>query len=161
MYSLRKAVPSDTDAMAYVHATSWQETYTGLLEDHIISKFNIENRKGMWAAFLQKNIDSQRAYVAVHSDKVVGIASWNETTDHVELLTLYVLSEFQRQGIGSSLFKQVEKDADEKGKRLITWVLKENKAAFFYKKMGLKLIKSEEKTLGNTSIQELMFATRL
>jgi GNAT superfamily N-acetyltransferase len=160
MYSLRKAMPSDADAMAYVHATSWEETYTGLLDDQVISKFNVENRKKMWKALLQKEVDSQRAYVAVNSDRVVGIASWNETSDTLELVTLYVLSEFQGQGIGRGLFKQVEKDATEKGKPLITWVLKENKSAFFYEKMGLKLVKSEEKKLGNTQVQELMFSNQ-
>lgn len=160
MSSLRKAELSDADAMAYVHATSWQETYTGLLDDHVISKFNVDNRKKMWTAFLQKDVDSQRAYVAVNSGKIVGIASWNETANHVELLTLYVLSEFQSQGIGKSLFKQVEKDAAQKGKQLITWVLKENKATFFYEKMDLKFVKSEEKNLGTTSIQEFMYSNR-
>lgn len=160
MYSLRRAVVSDADSMAYVHATSWQETYTGLLEDHIINKFNVENRKRMWITFLQKDTDSQRAYVVVNSSKIVAIASWNETVNQIELLTLYVLSEFQCQGIGESLFKQVEKDATEKGKKLITWVLNKNRAKFFYEKMGLKFIKSEEKSLGNTSVEELMFSNQ-
>ena len=147
--------------MAYVHAASWQETYKGLLDDHIISKFNVDNRKKMWTAFLQKDLDSQRAYIAVNSGKIVGIASWNETADHVELLTLYVLSKFHNQGIGTSLFKQVEKDARKKGKQLITWVLKENKATFFYEKMGLKFVKSEEKNLGTSSVQEFMYSNKL
>lgn len=155
---IRRAELSDADAMAYVHATSWQETYKGLLDDHVISKFNVDNRKKMWAAFLQKDIDTQRAYVAVNSGKVVGIASWHETADHVELLTLYVLSDFHNQDIGKSLFKQVEKDAAQKGKQLITWVLKENKATSFYEKMGLKFVKSEEKNLGASSVQEFMYS---
>lgn len=160
MYSLRRAELSDADAMAYVHATSWQETYKGLLDDHVISKFNVDNRKKMWTAFLQKDIDTQRAYVAVNSGKLVGIASWHETADHVELLTLYVLSEFHNQGIGKALFKQVEKDAQQKGKQLITWVLRENKATFFYEKMGLKFVKSEEKNLGTSSVHEFMYSNQ-
>lgn len=73
-------------------------------------------------------------------------------------MTLYVLAEFQSRGIGRALFKQVEADANEKGKRLRTWVLKGNKAAAFYEKMGLKLCRSEEKTLGDSLVQELMFS---
>ncbi|MFZ0565018.1 MAG: GNAT family N-acetyltransferase [Chlamydiales bacterium] len=134
MYSLRRAELSDVDEMANVHVSSWHETYTGLLEDCVIRKFNVDNRKKMWAAFLQKDIDTQRAYIAVKSGKIVGIASWHETTDHVELLTLYILSEFHHQGIGKALFKQVEKDAAQRDKQLITWVLKENQATFFMKK---------------------------
>ena len=78
MHYLRTAVSSDVDAMAYVHATSWKETYTGLLDEQILSKFNVENRKKMWTNFLQKNIDSQRAYVAISSDRVVGIVSTSQ-----------------------------------------------------------------------------------
>jgi ribosomal protein S18 acetylase RimI-like enzyme len=157
MYSLRRAEQSDADAMAYVHATSWKETYTALLDDHIISKFNVENRKKMWTTFLQNESSTKRAYVVVNSGKIVGIASWHETADHVELLTLYVLAEYQGLGIGKSLFKQAEQDAFAKGKRLITWVLKENPATFFYEKMGLMLIKSEDKKLGDTTVLEVMF----
>jgi GNAT superfamily N-acetyltransferase len=160
MYSLRKAKRSDVDGMAYVHAISWQETYSGFLDDQIISKFNLENRKKMWSGFLEKKTAAHEAYVADHSDRIVGIASWHETPDHIELLALYVLAEFQHNGIGRALFKQVEKNATEKDKPLITWVLKGNKAASFYEKMGLKFIKSEEKYLGGTLVHELMFSNQ-
>lgn len=160
MYSLRRAELSDADAMAYVHATSWQETYKGLLDDHVINKFNVDNRKKMWFAFLQKNVPSQGAYVAVNFGKMVGVASWYETDDHVELLTLYVLSDFQSQGVAKSLFKLVEKVATERGKQLITWVLKENKATFFYEKMDLKFVKCENKNLGTSVVQEFMYSNQ-
>ena len=97
--SLRLATQEDTDAMAHVHATSWQETYRGLLEDSVINNFNVENRKKMWAKFLNSNAESQKAYVAVVADQVVGIASWVENGEHVELLTLYVLKEFHQNGL--------------------------------------------------------------
>jgi GNAT superfamily N-acetyltransferase len=157
---LRRAELSDADAMAYVHAVSWQETYKGILEDEVIRTFNVDNRKKMWTAFLEKDMDTQRAYVAVNSGKIIGIASWHETAEHVELLTLYVLSEFHNQCIGKSLFRQVEEDAAQKGKQLITWVLRENKATFFYEKMGLKFVKSEEKNLGTSSVQEFMYSNQ-
>lgn len=159
MHYLRTATFSDVEAMAYVHATSWKETYTGLLDDQILNKFNIKNRKKMWTTFLQKNIDSQDAYVAISSDRVVGIASWHEKETNVELLTLYVLLEFQSQGIGLDLFKHVENDAKAKGKKLITWVLENNKAKNFYKKMGMRLVKNEEKNLGGTIVAETLLTS--
>jgi len=157
VYSFKRAELSDVDAMAYVHVTSWQQTYKGLLDDHVIDKFDLENRKKMWINFLQKDCTSI-AYVARASEKTVAIASSHETADYVELLTLYVLSEFQLKGIGKSLFQQVENDAAEKGKRLIAWVLKGNKATSFYEKMGLKPIKCEEKNLGSSKVEEVMFS---
>jgi GNAT superfamily N-acetyltransferase len=160
VYSLRKAKRSDANSMAFVHATSWQETYASLLDDQIISKFNLENRKKMWRGFLEKETAAQEAYVADHSDRIVGIASWHETSDHIELLALYVLAQFQCNGIGKALFKQVEKHAAAKDKPLITWVLKGNRAASFYEKMGLKFIKTEEKSLGTTLVHELMFSSQ-
>ncbi len=145
IYSFRKAKQSDVDGIAYVHATSWHETYSGLLDDRVINKFNLENRKKMWKAFLQKETITQEAYVAECSDRIVGIASWQEMPDCIELLALYVLAECQCQGIGQTLFKQIKKLAEEKDKPLITRVLKGNRATSFYEKMGLIFIKSEEK----------------
>ena len=160
MYSLRKALLSDVDSMAHVHVTCWQETYTDLLDSSVINKFNMESRKKMWSLFLQKEIDSQRAYVAVYKDTVVGIASWMESPDQVEFLTLYVLSKFQHQGIGRDLFRQVENDANEKKKSLIVWVLEGNSSIFFYKKMGLKLETEELKKLGDVFVKEVMLSNR-
>jgi len=148
VYSFRNAILSDVDSIAYVHVTSWQETYTGLLDDSVIGNFDIENRKKMWSSFLQKEMSSQRVYVAVHSDKIVGIASWSVTSDHVELVTLYVLSEFQHQGIGTGLFRQVENNATEREKPLIVWVLEGNNSVVFYEKMGLQLKQRELKKIG-------------
>lgn len=144
--------------MAYVHATSWQETYVDVLEDHIIRKFDFENRKKMWSEFFEKDTPLQGAYIVSDGDKLITIASWREIFNRIELLTLYVLKDFQRQSIGKALFKQVEKQAFEKDKPLITWVIKGNKARIFYEKMGMKFIKEEKKKLGELSICELMFS---
>lgn len=160
MYSLRNAMLSDAEAMARVHVVSWRETYQGLLDNLVIDKFDVENRKKMWIAFLKDETNSQRAYVAVHSDKIVGIASWRETTDHVELLTLYVLSKLQRQGIGMNLFRRVENDANEKKKSLVVWVLDGNSSSIFYEKMGLKFERSEKKELRSTFVLERMYSNR-
>ncbi len=156
--SLRVATQEDVDAMAYVHATSWQETYRNLLEDSVISSFNVDHRKKMWAKFLNGSTNSQRAYVAIVADRIVGIASWVEKDEQVELLTLYILKEFQQNGLGTSLFRQVEHDVLVKEKPLITWVLSSNKATAFYEKMGLKPVKTEEKKLSNSIVQEVMFS---
>jgi len=74
VYSFRRAELSDVDAMAYVHVTSWKETYKGLLDNNVIDKFDLENRKKMWAGFLQKDCTSI-AYVARASEKIEAIAS--------------------------------------------------------------------------------------
>lgn len=157
MYSLRKAAPADSEAMAFVHVSSWRETYKDLLDESLINNFSEENRKKMWDSFLANNSEAQRAYVVLYDGKIVGLSSWRESTDHVELLTLYVLKEFHGKGLGKALFKKVEEDVAKKRKKLSTWVLKENNAKSFYKKMGLKFVKNQEKKLGCSFVNELLF----
>ncbi|MDB2613906.1 GNAT family N-acetyltransferase, partial [Chlamydiales bacterium] len=146
--------------MAYVHATSWQETYAGLLDKSVIEDFNELKRRNMWSSFLKNESNLQKAYVALMSDKIIGIASWRESNDQFELLTLYVLKEFQGLGIGKKLFKQIEKDTTKKGKHLMVWVLENNKSTAFYEKMGLLLNKVEKKNLGGSIVLESMFRSR-
>ena len=57
-----------------------------------------------------KRIEEQQFYVAIVKDKIVGFASI-DTNSYLDLL--YIHKDFQRQGIGEALLKEIEKAAKE------------------------------------------------
>jgi N-acetylglutamate synthase-like GNAT family acetyltransferase len=158
MFTIREAMFEDSNAIAHVHVDSWREAYKGLLDVSTISQFGVDNRWKMWEKFLQDRTEKKKAYIAVHSGKIVGITSWHETADQVEILTLYVLSDFQKKGVGTVLFKLAENQATLKGKKLVAWVLKGNSSTLFYEKMGCKVESVENRNLGNKIVEELLFS---
>jgi ribosomal protein S18 acetylase RimI-like enzyme len=156
---VREACVEDIEPLAFVHSTSWKETYAGLLEDRVINTFNFKNRKKMWTNFFAESLCNQKAYVALYNDKVVGLASWRQHEGAMELTTLYVLSCAQKKGFGRILLEKVMQDSFTRNKDLFLWVLDGTPSCTFYEKMGLVTTRKEKKDLAGTLVTECFYST--
>ncbi|MCR4274859.1 MAG: GNAT family N-acetyltransferase [Candidatus Campbellbacteria bacterium] len=67
-----------------------------------------------------------------------GYFSMHETDDAIQLHELVLLPEFQGQGIGSEILKESLEQVRAKHKPVRLQVLKKNKAANLYRRMGFK-----------------------
>jgi GNAT superfamily N-acetyltransferase len=117
----------------------WATTYRGFYPDSMIDEFDY-----VW--HLDKELQrirhpENRVYRIVKDDRNIGYLSMRKT-DVMMLQSLYVLEEYQHQGIGRTAFEFVkqycrENDADS----FICHCLPENwNARKFYEKMGGKVI---------------------
>lgn len=134
--TIRPARPEDAEGIAFVHATSWRETYGRFVEDPETSPwFAVEPRIGMWRSNLAEEVFSTR--VAVAGDRIVGFAAVQQTTDAdavrpEELTMLYVLAAAHGTGAGQGLLDAVlgERPAS-------LWVAADNpRARAFYRRNG-------------------------
>ncbi|MDE6150139.1 MAG: GNAT family N-acetyltransferase [Ruminococcus sp.] len=118
--------------------TAWEETYRGLMPDSILDKRSLEE------CIQRAKITPNNKLVALSGGKVVGVLGFlpqarNFVTDNDsgEIVALYVLKDYQKQGIGKALVKKSLEYIERPNVTL--FVLKGNDNAIkFYKKMGFE-----------------------
>jgi ribosomal protein S18 acetylase RimI-like enzyme len=129
---IRKATIEDAEGKGYVH---WIETYTGLFPDEVMERLSLE-----------KSIDNARkypenTYVAIVDDKIIGFSCYLESRDEDledtgEIMAIYILKEYQGNGVGKKLMEVCYKELSQYSK-LSLWVLGDNKKSVgFYEKEG-------------------------
>ncbi len=132
---IRKAGISDAEEKGFVHYHSWNETYTGLIDQSFLDSRSLE-----------KCIESARNhpennYVAVVDDHIVGFSCYlkardEDLKDAGEIMAIYILKDYYGLGIGKKLMAVCYKELSQYNK-IILWVLKTNKNAIdFYEHIG-------------------------
>ncbi|HEY6621788.1 MAG TPA: GNAT family N-acetyltransferase [Steroidobacteraceae bacterium] len=137
---IRAAIPGDAHRLAKMHVTSWHESYTGILPDKILASLSTEARAASWARILQEppSVRSTAVYLAEHDGAICGFGSCGaqraENLEDLgydgEISAIYVLREFQKQGIGTRLFRHMSLDLIRRGfNGAALWVLRDNLGA--------------------------------
>jgi ribosomal protein S18 acetylase RimI-like enzyme len=137
--TVRPARVEDVAAMARVLVRSWQETYRGLMPDHVLDDPGfVEARERFWtAALVDERYLANRVAVAERDGVVIGVAMagpperpepWSQ-----HLYVLYVLADAHGSGAGAALLDAVV-DPNESA---ALWVADPNpRAQAFYRKHG-------------------------
>lgn len=137
-YIIRKASIEDAEGKGYVHYQSWIETYTGLFPKKVMEKLSLERSVTIAREHPEKT------FVAIKQDQIVGFASYLESRDEDlqnsgEIMAIYVLKEFQGQGIGTALLEACYKEL-MMFSSISLWVLKSNNHAIdFYQSKGFQM----------------------
>lgn len=137
-FRIRRADPSDARACAYVHHTSWVETYSALLPSSHWTTDTLERRTVSW----ERSLDSGKVVTVAESGvRIIGIAITNtarvrgghEPVRESELSCLYLLSEHHGSGAGRALLDAVLPP----GASAQLWVAEGNSRAWrFYQRNG-------------------------
>lgn len=152
---------ADAKGIAKVHVNSWRTTYTGIVPDDYLDQLSYQGWQQLWSDILSKG----KVFVA-ENDKgeIVGFSSGGiersgkyEDFDG-ELYAIYLLKEYQGQGIGTQLFKAVVDDLKKDQYRSMTvLVVEENDSRFFYEALGGKKIDRIEIEIGGKKLYELVY----
>lgn len=164
---IRQAVQQDAKGIAKVHIDSWKTTYEGIVPDEILDGLCYEHREKLWESYFTKENELNWLYIMENKAKeIVGfINGGRERSKNYhfdgEIYCLYLLKEFQRQGIGSKLMKTLIRNFLSVGwESAIVWVLTDNPSRKFYESYHPKLVdtqyidrlKAEEIALGWTDL---------
>ncbi|MEO1392363.1 MAG: N-acetyltransferase [Cyanobacteria bacterium J06634_5] len=142
----RSATEQDIEAIAKLHALSWQLSYSGMLSDTYLENDVYPERLDVWTQRLAHSNQDQFVMVAAQNKAVLGFvcvfgclldstnAQWGPLVDN-----LHVHPEARGQGIGKSLMQQaaawVVNSYDYQ--RMHLFVFTANEAACkFYEKLG-------------------------
>ena len=101
---IRQASPQDAQGLAEVHALSWQAAYAGLIDPQFLKTRTLQRSLETF-----KRNGCAEIWLAEQADKIVGFCRIGREEDNGELLgeivALYLLPQFQRQGIGKRLMQ--------------------------------------------------------
>jgi ribosomal protein S18 acetylase RimI-like enzyme len=142
MILIREGTEKDAEGLARVHVESWKSTYRGLVPDDYLGSLDPEARARDFRAWFQDPADRFLLAAANLGEQLVGFASGGkERGDHEpgtgELYAIYLLQEYQRQGIGQKLFSACADRLGRMGyKRLVLYCLAENLHQRFYSALG-------------------------
>jgi GNAT superfamily N-acetyltransferase len=140
--TIRPATVDDAGAIAHVHVEAWRAAYREIVPAAYLDSLSKNERKDRWVTILGNLSSPGFTFVAESEGEIVGFASGgperkNDPDYAGELYAMYLLEHFQRQGIGTALFRTVETRLLERGMRSMkVWVLKDNPARAFYERCG-------------------------
>lgn len=134
----RNATPADADRICYVvkhtKAVIYPDYYTQAVVDFINSLTAIEK--------IKKDIEQNRIYVLVKGGEIIGTGS--RTDNHIT--RVYVLPEYQGQGIGGMLMDELEKKIFESYDDCV--LESSQSACIFYENRGYKTVKHVKEDIG-------------
>jgi ribosomal protein S18 acetylase RimI-like enzyme len=146
-FTLRDATENDIPELGKLHAITWAQTYNG--------KPNIKLRQYQWdKAFKEENNGRWFCILVVDkNNKLVGFAKGiinkNEKSSeqHGDLNKIYLLSDYQRLGLGKKLFAYVVDRFLSKGVNDMTlFGIPQNPSCAFHEAMGGERLYSEKGT---------------
>lgn len=134
------AGPADAEALAYVHVTSWRETYRGLLPEAFLARMS----EAGFARRFHKSLAQEAGVTLAVADRfgLVGYASGGPSRrgapGEAEISVLYLLRSAQGRGLGRALLTETARALAARGATsLMISVLRENFGARgFYEHLG-------------------------
>ncbi|VEU80585.1 GNAT family N-acetyltransferase [Haploplasma axanthum] len=144
------------EGKGYVHYQSWNETYTGIMNQEFLDKRSLEK------CILIAEKYPVNTIVATLNNNVLGFAAFNQSSDNLELTgeiyAIYILEDYQNFGIGKMLLNECFKRLKEY-KNIVLYVLEGNeKAINWYIKQGFyfdEKVKIEETSVKGYNLVEL------
>jgi len=136
--------------LARVHRQCWAEAYGGHLPDAVIDGRKAPEFETLWD---RRTGSPKEGPICIAEDPdglVAGFASGGSLRADLpgydgELVTLYVLGEFHRQGLGTEMFAHVAAGMTALGfHSLVAQVLASTRANGFYRRLGGELIEQRE-----------------
>jgi len=142
--SIRRARPTDADALSSVFDETWREAYRGLIPGVSLERMIARRGAPWWIGAAQR----RRPLVVVETGEgVVGYAVYGPARGPglgtaAEIDELYILPTHQGLGLGRRLFRAVRNDLHDQGlDSLGLWALAGNdRAEAFYLGLGATIV---------------------
>ena len=145
-FTFRDATEQDIPELGKLHAITWAQTYNA-------KNPNIQLRQYQWRkAFTEENDGSWFCILVVNkNNELVGFAKGKINKDehstqlHGDLNKIYLLSDYQRLGLGRKLFKLVVQRFLSKGVNdMVLFGVPQNPSCAFHEAMGGERLYSEK-----------------
>lgn len=141
MITISKPRPEDAEAINEVIKKSWYATYIneqiGITREDIDLMY-AENEKGQIEVFRKRAInppDDDISLMAKDGEKVVGFIRLKIFPGYVQVLSLYVHTDYLGKGIGTNLWNEARKLLPP-DKSVVAYPAEHTKSIDWYKKMG-------------------------
>ena len=162
---VREAKIADAPAIARVNVDTWRTAYRKIVPADYLANLSYEKRESNWQEILS-NVKKTGDFVCVaenDSGQIVGFAAGGgeRTGKYVyqgELFAIYILEEYQRQGIGRQLVGSVARKLAELSlNSMLVWVLGDNSACRFYEFLGGEKVEEEQTSRAGVILKEIAY----
>jgi GNAT superfamily N-acetyltransferase len=158
---IRRARAGDAPGIAVVHVATWRSAYPGVLPDEVLANLSVTRLTAQYDRSIRMGMS-----IHVAADPgipaILGFTSARRnrsTLGDGEVETLYVLDDWQNQGLGGQLLRASAKHLAALGCRsAYAWVLRDNPATFFYARLGGKRIANSTTHVGGEDIPQTAYA---
>ena len=172
MVDIREADIQDVQTIAHLHLSGWQGAYGGIVDGAYLDSITLEDKIQQWSDIVPK--DETRSFIAERDGKPAGFINFGKLmtpppgTSRLrplyarEILALYLLPEYYRQGVGKALMQKAVSCILEDGfSSLCLWVLEKNtRGKNFYEAMGGQRIGKQMIEIGGCQHKEICFGWR-
>lgn len=142
MVIVRDAKVEDLLSIAKVKIDSWGSTYRGIIADDILDNFDVQEQAKKFGELIPQGMEKKFLIVAEANGKIMGFAAGGSEREGKyevdgEVYAIYVLQEYQNEGIGKELMAHSVKKLITMGfDSMLVWVLEKNPYKAFYEKLG-------------------------
>ena len=156
MITIHRAQIEDIPRIKAVLAVTWRDTYSSFVSESSIAEVTAE-----WHSpkVLEAEIRDSSSFFGIaksSSNEIVGMITAHLHDELLSIARLYVLPEFQRQGIGERLMKESYR-AFPGIKRVQLDVEEQNaKGRTFYRKLGFKEVGVRIDDIAGTKLNSIM-----
>ncbi|MDZ8187103.1 MAG: GNAT family N-acetyltransferase [Nostoc sp. ChiSLP02] len=161
---IREANLADAPGIAKVHVDAWQTTYRDLMPAKFLADLSYKAREKMWIKIFSNIAELNFTYIAENEiGQIVAFASGGRerTGDRLyqgELYAIYILENYQRQGLGHRLISTVAKRLLQSDiSSMLVWVLADNPACQFYQSLGGQQVKQKQVEIGTVQLIEVAY----
>lgn len=166
-WNIEKSKKEDCKAIVKFITKTWNETYKGIVNDEFLDSLSKTEEKRYENAINNFDEENNMQYIVKENNKIIAFLKLSKPKnedgkEYVELQSLYVLKEYQNNGIGKILMQTAFEEAKKIGyKKMLIGCLEKNKSNDFYKKMGGTFIKKREFNLPNQTLYENVYEYKL
>ena len=158
----REAKKEDIPQIARVHVESWKRSFKGIVPQEHLDQISVEKRiEAFRQAFGQDSF--YKMFVAETAGReIIGFADFGKSQKDpnydAQIYAIYFLPEFQRKGIGGSLFRHCQKEMRSHGfKSMCLDTLEISPYRAFYEKMGGRVIGESSHPLAGVPFKTLIY----
>jgi ribosomal protein S18 acetylase RimI-like enzyme len=164
VFQIREANQDDVAGMAKVRVETWQATYPGIVPEDFLAGLSIQSTTERWQKVFWENRKPEVAFFVAENEPkdIVGVAicgpeQSQDPIYHGEIYVLYVLPEYQNQGIGGGLVAACVQHLIQQltMETMLIWVIAENPYRRFYESLGGRLVREKTKEIGGKVIAEV------
>lgn len=160
--NIREATINDVYGIAKVHVDVWNTAYKNIVPEEYLKSRTYIGQEEKWLKRIFKNdYTKEFVYVAVcEKGEIIGFACGCAENDDIKfkgiISTIYILDDFQKQGIGKQLIKViVERLYRNNIENLIIWAFEENLSCTFYEHIGGQKTYKKNVNMGGKELLEI------
>ena len=149
--NLRFAGVTDIPIICMLAEKIWPATYRGMLADDQVAY--MMNRMYSPESLKEQITEKKHQFLILEENKnPIGFASYSTTEEHgiYKLHKIYVMPNQQGKGLGKFIIDFIIKNIEPAGAHALQLnVKRDNKARFFYEKLGFEIIDTVDIDIGN------------